>query len=259
MINYLKKFYVIFFQLFPVRYRFAVLTLISKLFAAILRYAFFMKKYRAAIFKFDPDVSPALLWCLRPLMEIDLGLEVVVDDSLLRNAVDLKQGAVLIGYHGTFMPLFIPMLYDHGYSVNSWSIRDKEVYFGRDITHSLKPSPTAFFTAKNILTEGGLITVLIDFEAKHVKRAQEIDTQFGKMFITDSFFRLASTCQSNLVFIKYVLNGKRIVFELGKPVGIGLEVNEITKQYTNFLQNPVTVSVDSSLNNDFEIGYPKLA
>jgi hypothetical protein len=127
MINYFKIFYVLFFQLLPVRYRFAVLTLISKIFAPILQYAFFMKKYRAATFKFDPDVSPALIWCLRPLMAIDLGLEVVVDDSVLRNAVVSNKGTVLIGYHGTFSALFIPMLYDQGYNVNSWSIRDKEV------------------------------------------------------------------------------------------------------------------------------------
>jgi hypothetical protein len=192
-------------------------------------------------------------------MSIDLGLQVAVDDSLLNNAVKSANGTVLVGYHGTFMPLFIPHLYDKHYDVKSWSIRETETYFGREIKHSLKPSPTAFFKAKNILTEGGFISVLIDFEGHYVKRAQEINTQFGKMFITDSFFQLASTCQSNVVFLKYSLKGKKVTFELGKPSGISPATDDITQQYTRFLQKQSPVIAETEFVLQDTLAYPQLA
>lgn len=260
MANHIKAFYVFFIQMFPVRYRFNVVKLFSYLFAPVLRYAPFMQKHREAIFKFDQEVSPALIWCIRPVMAIDLGLQVAVDDSLLSSAVQSAKGTVLVGYHGTFMPLFIPHLYDKQYDVKSWSIRETETYFGREIKHSLTPSPTAFFKAKNILTEGGFISVLIDFEGHYVKRAQEIDTQFGKMYITDSFFKLASTCHSNVVFLKYSLKGKKVTFELGKPAGsLYTEADTITKDYTRFLQKQAPVTAETEFVLEDALAYPQLA
>ncbi len=251
MAKYLRSLYVFLVQSFPIRHRFAVVTFFSFLFAPLLRYAFFLKKHRAAHFKFDSEVSPALIWCIRPVMHLDLGLEVTINDELIANSVKSGKGTVLVGYHGNFMPTYIPHLYDHNYDVNSWSIRERELYFGREINHSLHPSPTAFFKAKNLLMDSKMIAVLIDFETKCVKRSQEIDTQFGKMYITDSFFKLASTCDANVIFIKYSLKGKKVMFELGRAAGIGLTPEAITQQYINFLQKPVPVAATSEfvLNN----------
>lgn len=259
MTSHLKTLYVKFILSFPVSFRFNVITILSIMLSPILKYAFFMKRYRAAVFKFDQDVSPALIWCLRPVMEYDLGLNVVVDDNLLNNAVQSKQGTVLVGYHGTFMPLFIPYLYDQKYDVKSWSIRDKETYFGRKIRHSLTPSPTAFFKAKDILKAGGFISVLIDFEGHFNRRAQEIDSQFGKMYITDSFFKLASNCYSNVVFIKYAIKGKNVVFELGKPAGLFCEPDVITKQYTHFMQKRIPAAPEVVFGLSNEAAFPQIA
>jgi hypothetical protein len=259
MASRLRSLYVFFIQLFPVRYRFGVVTLFSYLFAPILQFAPFMKKHRQANFKFDTDMSPALLWCIRPLMTIDLGLKVTIDDQLISNAVQSNKGTVLVCYHGTFMPLIMPYLYDNQFDVHSWSIREREVYFGREINHSLTPSPTAFFKAKNLLMSSEMIAVMIDFEAHYVKRAQEINTQFGKMYITDSFFKLATTCQSNVVFVKYALKGKQVMFELGKPADVAAGAEEITKQYTRFLhkQAPIAAETEFTLNN--ALVYPQVA
>ncbi len=259
MTNRFKAFYVSIIQLFPVRYRFSIVTLISYLFAPVLRYAPFMEKHRQANFKFDTDMSPALLWCIRPLMTIDLGLKLVIDDQLISNAVQSDKGTVLVCYHGTFMPLIMPYLYDHNFDVHSWSIREREVYFGREINHSLTPSPTAFFKAKNLLMSSEMIAVMIDFEAHYVKRAQEIDTQFGKMYITDSFFKLATTCESNVVFVKYSLKGKHVMFELGKPAGAVAGADDITKQYTRFLQKQAPIVAETEFVLGDALAYPQLA
>ncbi len=242
MLKYARVLYVLLIQALPVRYRFAVITLSSYLFAPWLRHASFLKKHRAAHFKFDTDVSPALIWCIRPVMHLDLGLEVVINDQVVTDSVKSGKGTVLIGYHGNFMPASIAHMRDHNFDVNSWSIREREVYFGREIKHAIQPSPTAFFKAKNLLMDSKMIAVLIDFETKCVKRSQEIDTQFGKMYITDSFFKLATTCNANVIFMKYRVKGKKIVFEFSKASGIGLTPESMTQQYISFLQKRVPVA-----------------
>ncbi len=258
-LNLLKTAYVLFIKMFPVNRRFDVILMISYIFHPFLMYVPLFRKYRDAQFKFDTDISKALLWCLRPVMTLDLGIKVIVDDAKIKNAVNAGRGVMMTGYHGTFTRLFLPYLQDHNYKFNTWSVCKDEVHAGRTFEHTMRPSSVgSFIKARDFLKNGEIVLGMNDFEGHYLKNCFEIDSNFGKMFITDSFFKIAHRCDARIMFAKYKMKGKKLWFELAEPSLASDTVEKVTNDYVNFMRKPSTVSSNQTLTvSQFEL--PQLA
>lgn len=244
----IKSAYVLLIKSFPVAYRFGVVQLISYIFYPFLMYVPLFRKYRDAKFKFDTDISKSLLWCLRPLMTLDLGIEVEVDKSRIKNAVDAGKGVMMIGYHGTFTRLFLPFLQDNHYKFNTWSVCADEVHAGRRFEHTMRPSSVgSFIKARDFLKNGEIVLGMNDFEGHYLKNCFEIDSSFGKMYITDSFFKIAHKCDARIMFAKYKMNGKKLTFELAEPSFASDTVEKVTNDYISFMRKPNADVVRTSI------------
>ena len=258
-LNLLKTAYVLFIKSIPVAYRFNVVRLISYLFYPFLMFIPVFRKYKDAEFKFDADISKALLWCLRPLMTLDLGIEVIVDDAKMKNAVETGRGVMMVGYHGTFTRLFLPYLQDHNYKFNTWSVCKDEVHAGRIFEHTMRPSSVgSFIKARDFLKNGEIVLGMNDFEGHYLKNCFEIDSSFGKMFITDSFFKIAHKCDAKIMFARYEMKGKKLWFELAEPSLASDTVEKITNDYANFMRKPRNVSSNQPQSVP-QFGLPQLA
>lgn len=235
-----KTAYVLFIRSFPVAHRFAVVQFISFLFYPFLMYVPLFRKYRDAQFKFDEDISKALLWCLRPLMTLDLGIEVIADKDRIKTAVDAGKGVMMVGYHGTFTRLFLPYLQDNNYKFNTWSVCNDEVHAGRRFEHTMRPSSVgSFIKARDFLKKGEIVLGMNDFEGHYLKNCFEIDSVFGKMYITDSFFKIAHKSDARMMFARYKMSGKKLIFEIGEPSLESDTVEKITADYISFMRKPV--------------------
>jgi hypothetical protein len=255
----IKSAYVLFIKSFPVACRFGVVQLISFIFYPFLMYVPLFRKYRDAQFKFDTDISKSLLWCLRPLMTLDMGIEVVVDKSKIKNAVDAGKGVMMIGYHGTFTRLFLPFLQDNHYKFNTWSVCADEVHAGRKFEHTMRPSSVgSFIKARDFLKNGEIVLGMNDFEGHYLKNCFEIDSNFGKMYITDSFFKIAHKCDARIMFAKYKMSGKKLTFELAEPSLTSDTVEKITADYTSFMRKPNVVSSSQTVGIP-QFSLPQLA
>ncbi len=255
----LKSAYVLFIKSFPVAYRFNVVRLISLIFYPFLMYVPLFRKYRDVEFKFDTGISKALLWCLRPLMTLDMGIEVVADQSKIQSAIEAGKGLMMVGYHGTFTRLFLPFLQDNCYKFNTWSVCADEVHAGRKFEHTMRPSSVgSFIKARDFLKNGEIVLGMNDFEGHYLKNCFEIDSNFGKMYITDSFFKIAHKCDARIMFAKYKMKGKKLIFELSEPSFTSDTLDKITADYINFMRKP-DVDFSTQTVGITQFGLPQLA
>lgn len=222
----------------PRRYRFSAVKTTAHLLTPLVERTFWYRAQREL--RIDRAKEIALHYALTIMTHsgVPFDPEINVDGAERFEAAWRKgRGVLVVAPHALLSLLLFRYLYDIGCTPTIISAAPyTHVYGKRLVIPSLQPSPATMFCLRSALRRGGVACAMIDQLHSEARRAIEVRTPEGPIYISDALFRLAERCGSNVIFTAARLEkGRGLVLTFAAPESRP-SVETLTKDFIAFLQ-----------------------
>lgn len=166
--------------------------------------------------------------------------EICVDGAEQFDAARRKgRGVLVVAPHALLSLLLFRYLYDIGSVPTIISAAPfTHIYGKRLMIPSLQPSVATMLCLRSALRKGGVVCAMIDQQQAEARRAIEVKTAEGTIYISDALFRLAERCHASVIFTAVRLEKQRgLVLTFTAPESAPCtSVETLTKDFSAFLQ-----------------------
>ncbi|MDB5193426.1 MAG: hypothetical protein JWQ96_2989 [Segetibacter sp.] len=233
----LRKLFAKIIQFFPYHLRFKVTVITS----------FFLNVAFAVITPFQKDKKElyereggptSLARCLRTLVLHDVLFKpkLKIDKKEIFQSFNSGKGLLFAGFHNNFTYLLIPYIKSIGLNPIVIGYYKETTVLDYTFKHQIQIDSTFLLRTRNHLRNGQVVAGMVDQIHSIPKRTREYNTKFGKMHIADALFRVAANTHSEILFVKYKITSRHILFTLGKPCSKKSSHQQITSDFVRFLQ-----------------------
>lgn len=224
----------------PRRYRFSAATASTQALTPLVERTFWYRAQRQLRIDRVNEIALHYVLSIMAHSGAPFDPEMCVDgaekfDAARRNG----QSVLVVAPHALLSLLLFRYLYDIGCVPTIISAAPfTHIYGKRLMIRSLQPSPATMFRFRSTLRDGGVVCAMIDQLQPDSRRAIEVVTPEGPIYISDALFRLACRCNSNVIFTAARLDKRRglvLTFAAPEP-GPRASASTLTKDFIAFLQ-----------------------